>query len=340
MIALWAWALTMAFAGEMRPVRMGDTVESIASELGDAALASAIRQANNIGDGEQPAIGQILQLPPPVGDSGDQEGFLISITGKVTVTPPGGTTVPAVRLSSLETGTTVCTGSRSYATLRLATRCNDDGSDSDDVVLYESTCVVVESVFGATAGRGTVLRVTQGSVAVQEVEGALGHVTVVTESGVTTGKTGGFRVHIEDEAMRTEALYAEVAVQGAGAELVLDAGQGSRVKTGEVPSAAVDLPKASQLLRPEAGERLVRPYFTWTQGDALFAHRFEVALDVVFGTLVYAHTVVDPNHSPELFMLPLDGPGLWWRVAPVDRFGFIGVPSEGRQVILPPGASL
>lgn len=331
---VWLLLLLLGFAeaAEQRPVRPGDTVESLAASLGDPGLVGAIRELNGLAPGAQPTVGTVLTLPP-AGDGRDQRAFLISATGDVTVRGQPG---PAQTFEPLPVGGTVCTGPESYATVRVATQCAVQGSDLDDIVLSGETCLTVESAFSSTFGRSTVVRISEGSIQVAESRGAPGSVTVRTESGLTTGSGGGYRVSVEDAAMRTEALYAEVAVQGAGEEVVLDAGQGSRVRSGQVPGEPVDLLVTEQLLRPSVGAPLVRPVFTWTHDASALGYRLEIAANRVFTDLVYQHDVPGPEHRPTLLQLP-SAAGLWWRVAPFDGLGFLGVPTEPRRMALPAG---
>jgi hypothetical protein len=46
----------------------------------------------------------------------------------------------------------------------------------------------------------------------------------------------------------------------------------------------------------------------------------------------------EPRHVPEVLMLPGDSQGLWWRIAPFDRFRFLGVPSAPHRLMIPTGA--
>jgi len=334
---MWLWLLCAAQAAELRPIRAGDTVESLAAGLGDAALAAEIRALNSLAADEQPAVGQLVKLPPPTtGEAIDQNPFLVAASGTVTAAVPGEDAVPARTFVAYPLGSLFCTGSASWATIRIATVCDDGGHDLDDITLDPATCVQVDGAFSSVHGRSTVITVQRGSVRVAAQEGAAGAVTVITSDGVTTGAEGGFRVTVEDDATRTEALYADVAVQGAGTEVALGAGEGSRVIAGQAPSDPVTLLVVSDLVRPLPGEPLRRPAFSWTPDAAALGYRIEIAENRTFTALVHQDDVTDTPHRPTLLQLPFTGAGgLWWRVAPFDALGFLGVPTAPREVTLP-----
>ncbi|MEQ1501817.1 MAG: hypothetical protein ABMB14_06280 [Myxococcota bacterium] len=134
--------------------------------------------------------------------------------------------------------------------------------------------------------------------------------------------------------MRAEAITAPIrvlggAVQGGAVELALAARQGSRVPTGGAPLPAVDLLVETALRTPEPRTPLGRPTFRWDPVPDAFAYRIEVSTNRAFTGLVYAETVAEPEHRPAMLLLPSTATGIaWWRVAPVDRFGFLGVPSD------------
>ncbi|MEZ4323333.1 MAG: hypothetical protein R3F61_38065, partial [Myxococcota bacterium] len=157
-------------------------------------------------------------------------------------------------------------------------------------------------------------------------------------SGVTTGTSGGYRVTIEPSAARTEALYADVAVSGAGSEVALAPGQGSRVSVGQAPSPPVDLLVTGALRKPPDATPLLRPSFGWDAVDTALGYRLEIALDPGFVQVVFAEDVPGNRFDASVLMLPYDRvDALHWHVASFDRFGFLGVPSDPRTVKLPVG---
>lgn len=332
MIALFLACL--AYAEELHPVRAGDTIETIAAARG--AKPDELRALNDLSAGEQPAVGSLLRLPPPPGFSSDQQAFLIALTGEATLTDTNGVTEAARTFEPIDEGTTICTAARGIATLRLASTCNDDGSTSDDIVLNPQTCLEVRSSVSTQQGRSTVVQVTRGAVSVATRDQADGHVTIVTPSGITTGTSGGYRVAIEDEAARTEAIGAPVAVAAQGEEVALDRGQGSRTRTGEAPGPPVDLLPAPQPLLPDAGAVLGRPRFSWQPADQAFAYRFELATGQTFLQTLYIEDIAEPAYRPGMLLLPTDATDtLYWRVSVFDRLGFQGMPSAPRAFVLP-----
>ncbi|MCA9566878.1 MAG: hypothetical protein KC656_03510 [Myxococcales bacterium] len=330
-------SLGLALAAESaRPVHPGDTVASLAASLGDPALAAKIRELNGLAAGEEPVVGTVVRLPDPA-VVGEQRAFLLSLSGKATRQAPGGQPEPLETFVPIDNGWTVCTLEGSRATVRLASTCTNDGQASDDLVMLEQTCLVVDLSTSSKQGRSTVVRVLTGSVGVLSQEDARGHVTIVTPSGITSGPAGGFRVTIEEEAARTETLEGTATVAGSGAEVSLAPGQGSRVKTGEAPSAPVSLLVLSELLEPEAGDVLLRPQFRWSAVDGAMGYRFEIGAGADFREVLYQEDVPDPQHDPLTLMLPYNQlDGVWWRASAFDRFGFEGVPAPARLARFPP----
>ncbi|MEM6929229.1 MAG: hypothetical protein AAF602_19980 [Myxococcota bacterium] len=333
----------LASGAELRAVRDGDTIEAIAESLGDPALAGSIRSLNQLAAGAQPEVGRLLVLPPPVGvDQVDQQAALVSVVGDVTVAPPGQPPAPAEVLTEIPVGSVVCTAEDSYATIRLASACEGLGVWHDVVTLFDESCVETLAMVASTRGRSSVLRVTSGSVVVADPgethEGQPPHeVTIQAAEGVATGR-GGFRAHLEsDEALRTEALTNELALLGGGQELRLLAGQGSRVHAdGRPPDDPVALLGAGPLLVPAAGEPLRRPVFRWAPQDEAFGYSVAIAGDADFTKLLYRNPVPEPVHLAQRLLLPMTRiDGLWWQVASIDRFGFIGVPTPAQALGLP-----
>ncbi len=323
-------------AAEFRVVRLGDSVESIAQQLGDPSLAQDIRSINQLEAEDQPIIGSLIELPvrpgPPLVE---QQGAVLHAQGEVTVRLVGEQPVLAGPGLALPQGSTVCTGPESFATLRLAR--GGGGLNHDDVNLLAETCLTLVSAFSRATERSSLLRVESGSIAIRAADEVPGTVVVETDSGITTGRGGGFRVSREADATRTEALSAPVAVLGAGQEVAVAAGQGSRTITGQAPSPPVDLLLASIPQRPQIDQPLRRPDFGWTEIEGALGYRVEIASSADFAQLVLVDSVPGSSWAPELLFLPIRVEGLWWRVAAFDRVGFLGFPSQPRELLLPAG---
>lgn len=327
--------VTVALAAEQVVVRAGDSVESIAARLGDPGLAAAIRAANGLGDDGDPIVGSILTLPPRAGAL-STGGVLLAAYGAGSITLPGGASLPFAAGAGLPDGSVVCTEVDSFATVRLAVA--QVGGFHDDVNLLGTTCVAVQSTTQMGAARSSVIEVQRGSIAVREAASAGdGTVTVKTSFGTSSGLGGGFRVHVEEGASRTEALYHPVVVFGGGEERPLAAGEGSRVRAGEVPSAPVKLKVAGLPDSPDDGAALRVPTFTWGGVAEALGYRIELSSAPDFSELVLVQDVPDAGYRPDRLLLPFRVPGLWWRVATYDRLGFLGIPSEERGLTFPAG---
>ncbi len=331
--------LAAAWAQDTHVVRAGDTLEDIATALGaDPELVHALRDLNGLSVGDPLVVGATLRLPGPT------EGYrvqvqqprVLSITGTGTATAPGRPPAPLESGMWLVAGTTVCTDRDSFLAVRLAVTTGT--FLHDDISLLPETCLTVDSAVSRADRRSSVVSVSQGSVAVREVlEGDAGRVTVRTPAGATVGSKGGYRVTLEDDTARTEALYQPVAVVNAGEEQVLEAGQGVRTAAGEAPGEVVELLQQGMLIRPQDGVALRRPDFTWKPVERALGYRVEIATTLDFTHVVEWQEVADPEWHPEMLFVPYRVEGLWWRVSSFDKAGFQGVPSVPRRLAFPPG---
>ncbi|MBW2257913.1 MAG: hypothetical protein JRI25_25385, partial [Deltaproteobacteria bacterium] len=298
-----------------------------------------IRKLNGLERNQQPGVGEVIRLP-------DRPGRVTDLPAAVSALAGSGTArigdAPAVALTlgmAVPTGTEVCLAEGSYATLRLAY--DPKTMRHDDVVLMPETCLTVTSSSGGGGARASIVSVHRGSVSIRVTQepGAVTVLTpagVITPAGVTSGERGGFRVTIEEEASRTEALEEEVVVIGAGEQVVLEAGYGARVRKGEAPSEPVRLLPPGSPVLPEAGHLLRRPEFVWTPVERALGYQVEFASIEDFTELVYVEEVAEVEWDPDVLFMPFRIPGLWWRVSAFDRTGFVGFPSESRFLSIPP----
>lgn len=331
---MWLLLLARALAAEMVVVEEGQTVASIAAALGDPGLAPAIRAANGLGPADEPAPGTVLTLPAVPGLH-EHAAVVLALSGTGAAAVPGGASRALAPGLELPVGSVLCTDPGSYATVRLAV--GEAGRGHDDITLLGSTCLTVEASASRAGVRRSVVSVARGSVTVRTAAASSGEVAVRTEAGVTSGSGGGFRVHVEPGAARTEAVFAPVAVFGAGKQLRLAAGEGSRVRRGEGPGPVVRLLRGEALTTPPDGAELRLAEFAWRPVDGGYGYRVEVAVSPDFGELVAVEDVAGPEWRPDALMLPFRVAGWWWRVSPYDGLGFLGVPTEGRSLAFPVG---
>jgi len=324
-----------ALAADHWVVRKGETVETIAAELGDPKLASAIRLGNGLGEGAQPEVGAVLLLPTGLTAALDQEGLVLAVRGTGTATPPGGSPSPLAPQLALPLGTEVCTDAESFATVRLA---RDTASYAhDDITLLPNTCMTVDGAASSPGRRSSFVNVRSGAVAVQGTPREPGDVIVETPSGLATGDQGGFRVTLEPGATRTEAISAPVSVMGAGQEVTLEAKQGTRVRAGAAPEAPRGLLSANTLFLPNDGAPLDWPDFRWQAVPRALGYRVQISTSPDFAEIVHQEDVPFPEWQPDFLLLPFRVEGYWWRVSPLDRLGFEGLPSESRRLLVPQG---
>lgn len=329
MILLWA---ALASAHELWVVRQGETVASIAAALGDPALAASLRAANGLAADAEPAPGTVLRVE---GATVQQQALVLLVSGSGTVREVGRPPAPLLPGRRVPEGALVCTDPGSSATIRLAV--STDSHAHDDITLLAATCLTVDGASARGADRSSLVSVRSGSVAVRAAGDQDGTVAVRTDAGVATGDGGGFRVHVEGAAVRAEAVAAPVAVIGAGTEVALAAGEGSRVRAGEAPSAPVALLAGGPLVAPADAAPLRVPDFTWTPTPRGHGYRVEIAAEPDFVDLVAVQDVPGPAWRPDTLLARYRGGVLYWRVSAYDGLGFLGVPSETRSLAFPAG---
>lgn len=318
----------LAEAAELRVVRSGDTVESLA---GDADPAE-VRALNGLSAGAQPVVGATLTLP---GGGRSVAAEILGVTGSGRVTTPSGPAVFAA-FTSLPDGSVVCTDADSFAVVRLAVA--PEGGAHDDINLFGNTCVTVIAANTERVGRSSLVGLERGSVSVRNAaDRAPGVIAVRTPFGTSAGVGGGFRVHVEADAARTEALYRPVSVFGAGVEVPMGAGKGNRVRAGQAPGVPVDLLVPGEPERPTGGDPLRVPDFVWSPVDRALGYRVEIASSPDFADILMLEDVSAALWQAEVLLLPFRVQGWWWRVSSFDRTGFLGVPSDPAALSIPPG---
>lgn len=328
MIALLLSGLLWA-AGH-RVIHEGETIEQIARELGYDA--KELRALNALAARGAVPVGTVLQLPTE-GVVRAQKARVLSVTGRGRITTPDGEVLELECGRWMEPGTTICTSVESYATIQLAKE--DAGAHFDDIRLSSSTCLTVVSAASGEGQRSSLVNLSEGSVQVDRPSDAGGLITVQTPVSLTTAEGGSFRVTLEEDAARTEALTENVVVMAAGAEVSLEAGEGSRVSRDTAPTAPVPLLDTGFLLKPDNDAALIRPDFAWTPVEAALGYRIQIATSPDFSRILYQEDIPYPEWRPEFLLLPYDVPALWWRISSFDRFGFESPPSSPRRLTVP-----
>ncbi len=327
--------LLMGAAGH-RVVGEGDTVESIAEDLGDPNLAPLLRKINGLEEGSQPEVGSILGMPPAEGPA-DQAAVVQSLRGQAYMDRGLGQVALSPGLL-VAPGARICTDEASFLTLKLAVGCTGEGGD--EISLLPQTCITLDNTYESDGDRSSLVTMDQGSLTVQpDKAGEEGLVSVQTSAGVASGRGGGFRVHVEDDdSTRTEALDNAVSVMGSGAEVGLEAGQGVRVEEGKAPGPVVQLAKAGNPTSPENQSLLRVPDFSWAASSDALAYRLEFSSNAEFSDIIFYTEVAETPWVPESFALPTQpDAGVYWRVTTIDSMGFVGLPSEPYFARFPPG---
>ena len=323
--------LTEALAAGHYILRADESITDIAERLNIAELT--LRELNNLSADAAPVAGTVLMLPATV-ERQARKAQVLSVTGTGRITSPEGEEVPLACGAWMEPGTTICTSVESFTTVRLAE--DEDARLFDDVRISSSTCMTIVSSAISPEGRSSLLNISEGSISVSASEEDAGVITVQTPSSLTSGTQGDFRVTIEENAARTEALDdAIVTVFSEGVEIELTEQQGTRAQTGEAPIEPVALLDTGFLIRPDNDAVLLWPDFTWTPVDRALGYRVQISSSPDFARILHQEDVPYPEWRPDFLMLPVDVSALWWRVTSFDRLGFESPPSNPRRLQLP-----
>lgn len=335
MIAWWLGVM-MAFAGGSRVVLDGETVETIAADLGDEKFAKELRKHNGIAKEDQPKVGTVLRVPDGIDGASCGPSYVVSHHGKGTIVPPGSPPEPIRAFAPLVMGAKVCTQANSFARLHLATAV--DTAEHDTVTLMPNSCLTIRATHTFGGRRSAHVELQAGTISVANDE-ADAHLVVETDAGVTVGENGGYRVTVEKKggAMRTEAVSGGAVTTAQGVQVDLAAGYGNRTEKGEAPGEAVALPDPGQPIAPLHDAILRVPDFSWSPAPAAFGYIVEIARGEGFEELVLRQSFGDPAWAPPYLLLPEQSEGLWWRITTFDLAGFEGVPSEARRFLLPQG---
>jgi hypothetical protein len=337
--ALWSLGiLALSGAAEAAShvvVQPGQTVESIAAAEGLVGREAEIRQLSGLGRGAQPSPGAVLLLPV---ERGGPQSLVLTTYGEVTTRLGAAAPTPLSPGDRLAAGAEVCTAANSFVTLRLVL--NEATRHHDDLTLMPESCVVVERVNLEGAERSSLVSLGQGSVTVQpNLDGHVpGRVTVRAWGAVTSGLGGGHRMHVEPGALRAEAVSQPLEVYGGGEVLELSSGEGSRSRGDAPPDPAVKLLIGPVTMLPEDHSVLRAPDFTWSPVARALSYQVEISTDAYFTEPVLVVTSPLAEWLPEAMLLPWRSRGVFWRVIPVDRFGYLGVPSETQHLRFPPGS--
>lgn len=323
------WFVGAALAADHHVVKRGESIATIAAQ--EDVDPAALRAANGLGASDEPKPGTILKIPGT--DTPIAGATALAVSNGATLTSTTGVTLALAPGQDLPPGSLVCTPKGGYATLRLATATGTWAHD--EITLLGGTCVSIDDVWADRSDHASLVSVRSGTVSVRADERRTGQLTVRTENAVSTGESGGFRVSVEADATRTEAVSGAVSVLGNGAEVDLDPGFGSRTAKGAAPSAPVPLLPPPALQRPGSDETLRRPDFAWSKVERALAYRVELASDPDFVDIVLSEEVGALVWRPELLFLPIGR--VWWRVTAVDRTGFVGTPSPARGLGMPGG---
>ena len=330
-LCLWA---APAWADGIHVVREGETVETIAGDLGDPALAVAIRAQNGLGPADQPTPGTVLQLPDSAAVADCEPSYVLSASGAGnTLSVAGGRPKPLQELMPLPLGARVCSGADGFVRIHLAVV--EPAGSHDAVLLLPGTCLRLAATHQLATGLTSHLRLDSGTAIVTD-EARAGRVVVETADGVTVGEDGDFRVAVEETATRTEVLTASVASLAQGQEVVVPPGFGSRTRRGESPGDPVELPEPGAPQHPDDGAVLRTADFRWTEAPAALGYWVEIAEDGEFSQMVRRVRLPEEQWQPERLFLSTTASKRWyWRIVTFDRAGFEGLPSAVRAFALP-----
>lgn len=197
-------------------------------------------------------------------------------------------------------------------------------TDGSQVWVAPGSLVRLKRAVVEPAGRTVEIELFEGNAEVIATPGR-GTFDVVTPAAIAGVRGTEFRVAVVPAGSRLETLGGGVELGAGGEEVLVDAGKGSRAKTGGTPEEPRDLLVAPVPLTALHGRLKKDEALSWTPIDGAARYEVLLARDTAFARELRVLVA-----RGERTALPADlAQGKWfWRVRAVDPDGFVGFPSK------------
>jgi hypothetical protein len=273
-------------------VKKGDTIIQTTREfMADPNAWRRLQEYNDIGKDREIPIGTKINIPVDWLKKEPAPVKVEYVSGNVRIKPADGRLQPLKAGTLITGGETVLTGPKSTATLKLA--------DGSKMTLSPRSRVAFGNLtmYGKTLMVDTEVRLEGGGIASKAVAqvSPAGRYRVVTPVATAGIRGTDFRVSLDDkgEAMRSEVLSGEVALNNDIGEIALLPGFGAVAKAGQPLESRPLLPApvASDL---PALVRSLPMRFSWQPVEGAVAWRVQIAEDAEFERIVLDDAFTEP----------------------------------------------
>ncbi len=239
---------------------------------------------------------------------------VLDASGEVTAGTDPERMRPVTRGDVLEPGSHVRTGEAGLALIALA--------DGSRVRMSPSSWLFVRRLNLDSKMRRTVRIELRGGELEPTVAPSSGRFEIETRNGTAGVRGTEFRLVESAEATRLETLGGSVALENTHGQVLVGAGQGSRVRAGGAPEPPRRLPAAPAVVGPLRGPLPADRTLRWGGVPEATTYRVELARDAEF--------LHDWRALPAAgTSLQVTADGRWcWRVVAIDAEGFVGAPSK------------
>lgn len=298
-------------------LRPGDTLIGVSQRyLARPADWPRVQQLNRIANPYRLVPGSPLRIPLAWLRQTPAPATVVAVSGSVRVVPSGAAERVLDTGELLGAGTRLEVAADSSATLRFA--------DGSVLVVQPGTRLTLDTV-SVYAGGGmadTRLRLQQGRVDVgaNPARTRGNRLQVITPSAVAAVRGTRFRVGADAAATRQETLEGEVALDAAGQQVAVRAGQGSVAEAGKPPSAPVALSPAPDLAALPARIDTLPLAFDWPVLPGAAAWRTQIAPDARLEAVL----LEKPVDAPRVRFADLPDGDYVLRVRAVDARGLEG----------------
>ncbi|WP_177419515.1 FecR domain-containing protein [endosymbiont of Lamellibrachia barhami] len=313
-------------------MRSGDSLSKISAQFLKNEISTVrLQYYNQIENPTRIPLGSEIKVPLEWLKLTPSPAEVLSLEGEVSIVRAGESDpVSLSDVDQLQIGDVVTTGRQSSLALRFA--------DGSRLMLGPETQVSMDtlSAFGEAGMVDTRVRVQYGRVEseVEPLQGAGARFQITTPAAVTMVRGTGFRVGVEfgSGLTRNEVVRGQVAVEGEGESLDVDAGFGTMIEPGKPPLKPRPLLTSPDISMLEVDMDLPAASLRWSGLEGAEAYRVQLFRGEPGGGVIVEQVLT----TPEFTLLELTPGSYSIRVRGIDELGLEGLSAEHRFLLNEP----